>query len=79
MRQGRLPFAVSCCEQVHEFVILLSNSNQQLRPISRQPYEREIRQLKGVLQQETQKNRRLAEKYQQQLEEMHKVCKVYHS
>ena len=32
--------------------------------------------LKAWVQQETQKNRKLLEKYEQRMEEMHKVCKV---
>ena len=43
------------------------------RPEPRKSHEREIRKLKGELQQETQKYKRVVEKYQQQLEEIQRV------
>ena len=59
---------------INEWVcLILSNSNTSQRPAPRQSHEREIRKLKGELQQETQKCKRVVEKYQQQLEEIQRV------
>lgn len=71
---SRYILIINGCGLTLNIIIHLISSQ---RPEHRKTHVREIRKLKGELEQETQKYKRVVEKYQQQLEEIQGVCTVH--